>query len=200
MNKFFAIIAMSLFAATAGASNVGVTTDSQQYTKTDASNAGVNQGITFNNPAQPTHTEVETTGNAGSSFLTTSDGTCQGSQHVSGGWLGGAVAEGSTYTVLPCNNRMNALVMNGLHDPETGVQIMCTDSTVYLARKALGKPCYLKPSLLTVAVPGGMPLPTGSIESYAPVKAPAPVVIGTTKPVEKRAVKTAPATKAAVAQ
>lgn len=147
----------------------GINTQQQQSTS-GANNTGVSQGITFNSPAQPTKTTVQTTGQAASAFLTTSDGTCQGSQHLSGGWIGASAAEGSTYTVLPCNNRMNALVMNNLGEGDTGVQIMCTDSTVYLARKALNKPCLLKPSLLTVAIPGGMPLPTGSIENYARVE------------------------------
>jgi hypothetical protein len=175
------MLAMASVTASAGERSVPVsgtvtgTATQQQNSTSGAVNAGNNQGITFNSPAQPTNTSVSTVGAAGSAFLTTSDGTCQGSQHLSAGWLGAAAAEGSTYTVLPCNNRMDALVMNGLGDAETGVQVMCTSSNVYLARKALGKPCYLKPSLITVAIPGGMPLPTGSIETYAPAHA-APVV------------------------
>lgn len=149
---------------------VNASAEQSQLSVSGATNQGNAQQIISNAAPTPDKTSVATVGNAGSAFLTTSDGTCQGSQSVSAGWLGAAAAEGSTYTVLPCNNRMNALVMGSIGEQDTAVQVMCADSTVYNARKALGKPCLIKPVLTTVVIPGGMPLATGSIESYSTPK------------------------------
>ena len=158
---------------------VSANADQSQLSYSGASNQGNAQQIVQNSAPVPTNTSITTVGNAGSAFLTTSDGTCQGSQSLSAGWLGAAAAEGSTYTVLPCNNRMNALVVGSQGERDTAIQIMCADATVYNARLALGKPCYIKPNLATVAIPGGMPFATGSIDKFAPT---APVAAALVQP------------------
>ena len=162
---------------------VGVTTDSTS----GAINSGVSQGITFNtkNPGH-TDTTVHQAPNMSSSFLTTSNNTCQGS--AGGGFtivdLG--INGATTYTVLPCEVEKEAtstvaqgqaaaalgmqlasaghavvglpLIIKGTQSIEDGIDTMCAFENVYLVRQVRNRKCPIRPihNDIRDAAPGGM--------------------------------------------
>lgn len=159
--------------------------------KTDSTsgaiNSGVSQGITFNTKSPTeTSTTVHQAPNMSSSFLTTSNNTCQGS--AGGGFtivdLG--INGATTYTVLPCEVEKEAtstvaqgqaaatlgmqlanaghpvvglpLIIKGTQSIEDGIDTMCAFENVYLVRQVRNRKCPIRPihNDIRDAAPGGM--------------------------------------------
>jgi len=155
----------------------GATASQGQTSFSAAQNAGNRQDITINSAAQQPHTSasISSVPNPATSFVTASDGTCQGTTAQSLGILNFGESAAQTYTVIPCNRRLDSLAQYNEGEKEVAVQMFCTDPTVYTIRKQLGKPCVVRPDMSTYLIPGGqignLAIPVG-----APLTAKAEVV------------------------
>ena len=167
----------------------------------NASNQGNAQNITFNSPAAPTKTKLETVPQVYAPALsTTLTETCMGSTSGGISVMGFGGTLGSTWNDKQCVRRLNAREMaQTLGDRDAARALMCQDADVAAAYQAVGQDCRSKWVMQVAVAPPAptppliinVPAPAPAVQQMAPV--PNPEVIYRDRPVRHRAAPHRPA-------
>lgn len=137
-----AAVSTPSFAASHGngwthSSGSSATSGSASTASSSNQNAGVNQGITFNSPASPDHTRVDTTPSlyAAPSAFGFSQNNCGGSDTMGVGWTGFVFGGSKSKEMFDCNVRADTIILYQLGMKEAAaLRMACFGSD--LTRKA----------------------------------------------------------------
>ncbi|MFY9836327.1 MAG: hypothetical protein WAK55_07610, partial [Xanthobacteraceae bacterium] len=116
----------------------------QSGSQSASTNAGFGnaQDITFNSPAIPTNTTVNTVPNVYAPGLAAAGSeVCLGSVSAGGAGAGFGVTIGGTFVDRECQLRLNARTLAVLGYARAARETMCLDGDVRAAMAAAGTPC-----------------------------------------------------------